>query len=1300
MVDLPGFTNLEQIFISNGFSVFRGQREQNKSKVLLKVLDAGRVTIDVSKQFNNEYKRVCDFDFDGVVKPSSLEDCGDYKIMVFEDQGYQFLNEVLDQQTFELDEALVIANNLIVAIGELHSWQIFHKKICPSDILINLDNKKISLFGAGIFDTSHFWNKSEEYKRNFLYVSPEVKLLTNYRSDYRSDYFSFGVVLFQMLCGYLPFTNDSSAGYSEQQFSFSPAKGIQSAATTPPVPSVVTDIVIKLLSIDPVDRYQSVWGINADLEQCVDQLRARGKIYHFPLARHDVSSQFIIPEKLYGREIEMRQLLESYSRVSKGTREIVAIYGDAGVGKTSIVNEVKNTVERRNGTFISGNFESGYSDIPNGAIVSALKEFVSLVILPDKAKRDYWSDLILDVVGDRGQILLDLIPDLELIIGPQREVEKLDHLQSKNRFEYILQSLVQCFSNAKKPLVLFLDNFHLADTSTVTFLENVLINSATNYLMVIFSYRKGDSNANNNPSVFLQQLERSEVKVKELHLNRLSLQHISQLVVDALYSDKTEVDALAKLIEKKTNGNPLFVDEFLKALFAEQMIYFDSTLGKWHWDLKEIQSRDSFDNVVDFVAGRIVRMGGQVQRLLTVAATIGNKFDINLLTKVLNKPIADVADSLNELVLAGVIYELDGARVNIEDESNLQGVVVNYRFSHDIVRYSISTLLSPTVLAKLHNDIGGALLESDTDDSTIFEITDQLNSGTVISELNEEKCGKLIYLNMRAAERALAINAYLFAYRYLSFAIKVIGINGWSKSYDLMIKLHIDLLRCSYLNNDYSSMATIFDQTIAKASTPIDRARVYETVMDGCLNVKDDEKAIKYYLIALKELGFEFKEKPNKLKMYFDFFKIRRKLARKDLSFIENLPQMTDENIKAALRIGIKGSLSLFLTKPEVYVAVVLKGAYLTLKYGLSDDAPIIIAGLATFYCVNFGDVEQGYQLSKLATVLAKKTGKKEIESKVKFITSFFVLRFKGHLRDAKIPLLESYNECVGFGEFEYASLAMLASCMTQFHISTNLNAMREIMHENLKDIKRLGMDTHIVVIEMVSQLIINISKPNENFVHVVGDVFNEDVQKPVLVMSGDRARLFYFHCFKMILNYNNDDYFAALAEVSEGENYLEFVTGFYETVLFGLYDTLTRLAVYNDPSVSRSEQKMIINKVKKFQKKLNNWVKHSPENNQHKYYLVEAELNRVLGNDLKAVSLYGQAIELAKKHGFINEEALINEVAGRFYLQTGKSRMAEVHMQEAHALYEKWGSYAFSTKLEKKYPELINSEVFRFADN
>ncbi len=1299
MVDLPGFINLEQIFISNGYSVFRGQREGDKSKVLLKVLDAGRVTIEVLKQFNNEYKRVCDFDFDGVVKPSSLEDCGDYKIIVFEDHDYKFLNEVIDQQVFELDEALVIANNMIIAIGELHSWQIIHRKICPSDILINLESKKITLFGAGIFDASHFWNRSEEYKRHFLYLSPEVKLLTNYRSDYRSDYFSFGVILFQMLCGYLPFNNDSCFGDSEQQISFSPAK-VGQPTSVAPVPNVIADIVRKLLSIDPVDRYQSVWGINADLEQCVDQLRARGKIYHFPLARHDVSSQFAIPEKLYGREVEMRQLLESYSRVSKGTKEIAAIYGDAGSGKTAIVNEVKNTVERRNGTFISGNFESDYSDIPNGALVAALKEFVASVILPDKAKRDYWSDLVLDIAGDNGQVLIDLIPDLELVIGPQAEVDKLGYPESKNRFEYLLQSLVLCFSNAKKPLVLFLDNFHLADKSTITFLMDMLANSTTNYLMVIFAYRKEDAGANNNPNVLLQQLQRSGVKVKELHLNRLLLQHISQLVVDALYSDKTEVNALAKLIEKKTNGNPLFVDEFLKTLFAEQMIYFDSNQGKWQWDLKEIQSRDSFDNVVDFIAGRIARMGEQVQRLLTVAATIGNKFDVNLLAKILDKPVSDVAAALNELVLAGIIFESDGARINVGGETNLQGVAVNYRFSHGIVRHSISTLLSPTVLSKLHNDIGVALLENETDDSITFEITDQLNSGAVISELNEEKCGKLIYLNMRAAERALAINAYLFAYRYLSFAIKVIGINGWSKSYDLMVKLHIDLLRCSYLNDDYSSMATIFEQTIAKVSTPIDRAKVYETVMDGCLKVKDDEKAIKYYLIALKELGFEFKEKPNKLKMYFDFFKIRRQLARKDLSFIEDLPQMTDESIKTALRIGIKGSLSLFLTKPEVYAAVVLKGTYLTLKYGLSDDAPIIIAGLATFYSVNFGDVEQGYQLSKLATVLAKNTGKKEIESKVKFITSFFVLRFKGHLNGAVTPLLESYKECIGYGEFEYASLAMLAACMTQFHISTDLKSMREMMQQNLTDIKRLGMDTHIVVIQMVSQLIVNISEPNENFVHISGEIFNEDVQKPVLVMSGDRARLFYFHCFKMILNYNNDDYFAALAEVSEGENYLEFVTGFYETVLFGLYDTLTRLAVYNDPRVSRSEQKLIINKVKKFQNKLDNWVKHSPENNQHKFYLVEAELNRVLGNALKAISLYGKAIELAKKHGYINEEALINEIAGRFYLQTGKSRMAEVHMQEAHTLYKKWGCYAFSTKLEKKYPELINSEVFGFANH
>ena len=1295
MVELPGYTNLEQIIFSNGFSVFRGLREADSLKVFLKVLDIGRVTIEISNQFNNEFKRLSDFDFDGVLKPLSMDDIGEYKVMVFEDRGDAFLHEAVQQQDFEIEDALIIANNLIVAIGELHSWQIVHGKICARDILLNPETKKISLFCAGIFDASLFWDKDKDWKKQFLYLSPEVKQLTNYRPDYRADYFSFGVILHELLVGYLPFYEDNYESIVEQTILEGSVLSSNKRDSNINLPDVVADIVRKLLSIDPIDRYQSVWGINADLEQCVDQLRARGKVYHFPLARHDVSSQFAIPEKLYGREVEVRQLMDTYSRVSKGTKEIVAISGEAGIGKTSIVFEVKRAIERRNGTFISGNFDSDLNDIPNGAIIHAIRGFIKDVILDDHHQLDTWHDLISDAIGQNAKVLIDVIPELEQVIGFHGEPEELEPLGAKNRFNFMLQSLIQAISSARKPLVLFLDNFHLAGSATADFLLNLLTNCETNYLLVVLAYRSKELAKCSYLSNFNKDLESSGEKVKELNLNRLSQHNISQLIVDALYSDKAEVEALARLVEAKTSGNPLFIDEFLKTLFSEQMIYFDSNQGKWHWDLKEIQSRDSFDNVVDFVAGRIVRMGEQFQTLLSVASVIGSNFNINLLSKVLKKPLIETFDLLNELIKSGLIYEVEGERQDIVIGSNSTNVAVNYRFSHDMVRYSAQTLIAPRTMSKLHNDIGIELLEEDVEDKLLFEITSQLNAGAVLSELDKTEKQQLIDLNIRASERAIGINAYLYSSEYLSFAIKVIGVHGWSQSYELMFNLHLKLLRCLYLNNDFVSMMQLFDRVISKVQTPLNKAKMYEVLMDASIQKRDMVKASDYLLLSISQFGLSFNEKPGKLRAFYDYFRIKRQLKRKDLGFLENLPHMNDPAFAECIRIAVKGSVALYFTKPEIYASTVLTGTLATMKMGAMPETPLVLAAMSGLLMILSNDDELAYRLGKISLSLAKKGCKRDIEVRTKFLNSFFIMRSRSSLREAVPHFVEVFNECKELGDFEYGSLSLLGYASTGFIIGTKLGDLEDMLNEHTSLVKRFGIPNHITVYQMILQVVRNLIKKDDNFSLIVGDEFNEQVQKPTFIMSGDRSRLFFYHFYKMMLLYAEDHYFAALEEVNEVEKHISHVPGFYETMYFDLYDSLIRLAVFDEPNVIRSEQKLIIKKVKRNQKKLEKWCRYSQENNQHKYDLVDAELNRVLGNELKAVNLYGQSIEGAKKSGYINDEAIANEVAGRFYLRSGKTRMAEVHMQAAHALYKEWGALALVAKLERKYPELINSEIF-----
>ncbi|MEA5599952.1 AAA family ATPase [Nostoc sp. UHCC 0252] len=1303
---IVGYQIIEQLYSGSRTYVYRAVRECDRQPVVIKLLKRKYPSFSELIQFRNQYAIANNLDIPGIIKPYNLEPYHNGYVMVMEDFGGISLRQFTQGQPLALEQFLAIALQLLDTLHQLHQQRVIHKDIKPSNILIHPDTKEIKLIDFSI--ASLLPRETQDIQSpnglegTLAYLSPEQTGRMNRGIDYRSDFYSLGVTFFELLSGQLPFDSHEPMELVHCHIAKHPPFLCD---FNPDLPLMLGEIVRKLMAKNAEDRYQSAMGIKHDLVTCFEQRQKTGKHTWFELGQRDISDRFLIPEKLYGRESEVRTLLEAFGYVANGGSQLMLVAGFSGIGKTAVVNEVHKPIVRWNGYFIKGKYDQFNRNIPLSAFVQAFRDLMGQLLSESDTQLEQWQKKILAAVGENGQVLIEVIPELEQMIGKQPTIAELSGGSAQNRFNLLFQKFIQVFTTREHPLVMFLDDLQWADSASLNLLK-LLMQSDSGYLFIIGAYRNNEVFAAHPLMLTIDEIEKASSCVNTLTLVPLSQTDVNHLIADSLSCTTEQALPLTELVYQKAKGNPFFTTQFLKALHEDGLITFDWEVGFWQCNVGEVRRRVAAcsqtslvtDDVVEFMTQQLQKLPDTTQDILKLAACIGNQFDLATLAIVSEKSQTQTASDLWKALQEGFIiptnevykfYQTETSATTVQTSTQKVDTCV-YKFLHDRVQQAAYSFIAEEQKQATHLKIGQLLLSNIPEsnrEERIFEIVSQLNiAAELIAQPTERQA--LAQFNLMASRKAKAATAYAAACKYAQVGIGLLSQNSWQHQYDLTLALHQVATEAAYLSGDLEEMLAFANLILNHAKTPLDQISVYEVKIEAFTAQGQFTQAIAAALTILKQLGVELPTAPTQDDVATAFSIVSDAIGERLPAELLNLSQARDENIVAAARILTSVAPAAYVSVPLLYLLLILKKVYLSVVYGNESTSTFSYASYGILMCGVVGNVELGYEFGQLALDLLSRYQNSELKGKILLLVYLYTRHWKMHLREILNPLQITYCSCLDVGDLTFAAYSAYNYGFYSYFAGQNLTQLESEVAGYCEALKHLKQNLSLTYSQLIRQILLNLIGDADNVLVLDGAAYNEQHQLPLHEAAGDRTGLALLWINKLVVSYLFSDFEQAVQEAGQAKQYLDAVLAFFYVPIFHFYESLAHLAWFEQLSVP--EQQQIKECIAANQEKLKYWATHAPMNFLHKFHLVEAERERVQGNKGEAIDLYDRAIALAKEHGYIQEEALANELAAKFYLNWGKERIAQEYMTQAYYGYARWGAKAKVADLEKRYPQLL----------
>jgi len=1301
---IPGYYITEQIYNGNRTQVYLGVKELDSQPVAIKLLQSEYPTFTELVQFRNQYTIAKNLDFPGIVKHLSLENYRNGFALIMEDYGGISLANYLTSPVLEKTGKIIdnlanffdIALQIVTTLEGLYRCRIIHKDIKPQNILINPQTKQVKLIDFSI--SSLLPRESQEIQNpnqlegTLAYISPEQTGRMNRGIDYRTDFYSLGVTFYEMLAGQLPFP---STDPMELVHCHIARQAIPPIVVNPAIPQILNDIVMKLIAKTAEDRYQTAFGIKYDLEKCLKQYAASGKIAPFELGKRDISERFVIPEKLYGRETEVETLLAAFERISSGNSEIMLVAGFSGIGKTAVVNEVHKPIVRQRGYFIKGKFDQFNRNIPFWAWVQALQNLMRQLLTETAAVVQKWKAKILAALGENGQVIIEVIPELELLIGKQPPAPELEGSAAQNRFNLLFQKFIRVFATQEHPLVIFLDDLQWADSASLKLMQLLLSDGDTRCLLLIGAYRDNEVSPAHPLMLTLDEIKETNATVNQITLAPLDQPSLNCLIADTLSCPPERAISLTELVLVKTKGNPFFTNQFLKSLYEDGLISFDFSCNYWQCDIAQVKTISVSDDVVEFMATQLQKLPENTQTVLKLAACIGNTFDLATLAIVREKSQAETAADLWKALQEGLVIPISEVYKFFQDDSSITSqenveLTVPYKFLHDRVQQAAYFLIPEDQKQSTHLKIGRLLLANTPEterEEKIFDLVNQLNIAVDLIDSQTEQ-EELVQLNLVAGRKAKASTAYAAALGYLSVGMKLLTADSWQTNYDRTLALYELATESAYLGGNFEQMEVWSALVLNEAKTLLDKVKVYEVKIQAYMAQTRGLDAVRTGLQVLKLLGIDFPENTQPSDIQQAMVETRENLGSRPIEDLINLPAMTDPEKLAAMQILSSLSSATYISAPQMYPLTVCHRVNLSLQYGNAAWSAFAYATYGLIMCGVVGDIELGYQFGLLALTVASEFNVKEIKPKTFFIFGGMVAHWKEPVRKTLKPLLESYQIGLETGDLEFAAYSACYACNHLYFAGAELTELEREMASYSHALKQLKQIASFNYNEIFRQAVLNLLGESENPCLLVGEAYDEVELLSQHLEGNDRNGLHYLYLNKLILCYLFEELPQAIANTAKAEEYIDSAIALLCVPLFHFYDSLVQLAIWTDSSTS--DRELILEKVAHNQQKLKTWAEHAPMNHLHKSYLVEAERHRVLGENVEAMDDYDRAISIAKENEYVNEEAIANELAAKFYLAWGKETIAQTYIVAAYYAYSRWGAKAKIEDLEKRYPQLL----------
>ena len=1251
--------------------VLRALGRTNGELVVLKILKPDAVTKKELARFRREFELTSKLNFPGVVKVLGLEEYQGSLMMVMEDIGGESLDRILDQAPLPQAESLELTIALAETVGAIHEQRIIHKQINPSHIIWNRATRQLNLIDFGGADEARPLSVAQRpqavLEGPLEYISPEQTGRMNRSVDYRTDFYSLGVTLYRMLTGKLPFEADDALGMVYCHIAKTPV---------PPheidhgIPETVSLIVMKLLSKMADDRYQSAWGLKADLEKCLFQLRTEGAIHPFAPGLEDFSDELRVPQRLYGRQQETARLLEAFDRAAAGGRELLLVAGYAGIGKTALVHEIYRPVAEKQGYFIEGKFDQLQRNVPYFGWVQAFEGLVNSLLMGSESELTKWRRNILEAVGSTGRVLTDVIPNLELIIGPQPLLPELGGIEAQNRFNYVFLEFVKTIAAKEQPLVVFLDDLQWIEAASLRLLEALMTGSDVSNVLVIGAYRDNEVDALHPLMKCSETLRKENASVERFTLQELTEQTVNELIADTLHRKYDETVPITHLIYSKTGGNPFFLLLTIKTLVENLVISFDATSRDWQWDASAIEKTDITENVVDLMVGKIRQLPPETQRLLPLAACMGFRFSLTNLCIIGKQSEDALLEMLQPALREGLI--VDGAE--------------QYQFVHDRVQQAAYTLIPVDERPAQHLQIGRLLLENTPEEKlteNIFTIVDHLNRGmSLISEPKERQ--RLAELNLIAGRQAKASAALVVADNYFATGTTALGPDAWEESYDLDFSLHTKLAECEYLVGNFAHSEKTLGEALDHARSLLDRAFVYRLYqrlyqLSGCW-----PEAVSAAIKGLELLGVSFPESDEDIRLATDAEKrqIQVNLHGRRIADLADVPFTDDAEVRALIGLLAESITQFFITRPVLWHLVVLKCVNLCLERGHVAESPYIFGSYCKMLVALYDDIPSAFEFSQMSLKLNERLPK---GSSMKGLPPFYHASVIGIWRqhfETNLPLLDqAFQAFLDSGDINWAGYLTYNAVWLHLENGEPLEQVIELARRYAAFNQRSHNDILCNVDRFEEQFALSLQGKTQSLTDFNDASFDEAACIAAIEQASFGIGIGYYRIMKQIAAYVAGQFDEALKWAERVVPVLASVSSMAIWGAYYFYYALTLAAFYDQANAER--QREFMGRLADVLEKLKSWADNCPESFANRAALVSAEIARIEGRTLDAERLYEEAIASAQKNGFIQQEAIAFEVAAAFYRKRGFDKFARTYLNEATDCYSRWGASGKVRQLE-----------------
>jgi len=1011
-MDLSDYT-LDALHKHGEFVLSRGRSRTGSNlhppAVLLLMLRSEHPQPESVRMLEHELSLRAELDPAWAVPPVELTQHEGRTVLVLEDPGGEPLDQLVGTP-MEMGQFLRVAIGFSAAVRQLHGRGLIHKDLKPANVMIEPGTGQVWLTGFGIASRLPRERQSadppEFIAGTLAYMAPEQTGRMNRSIDSRSDLYALGVTLYEMLTGTLPFTASDPMEWVHCHIAKQP---LPPGDRRKDVPLSVSGIITKLLAKTAEERYQTAAGLERDLRRCLVEWERGRSIGEFLLGEHDTPDQLMIPEKLYGRQPEVETLLASFHRVLKsGTPELVLVSGYSGIGKSSVVHELHKVLVPPRGLFASGKFDQYKRDIPYSTLAQAFQSLIRALLAKSEADLAPWRDVLCDALNPNGKLIVDLVPELKLIIGDQPPVPELPPQQAQGRFQLVFRRFISVFARPEHPLALFLDDLQWLDAATLDLLEDLLTRSDLQHLMLIGAYRDNEVDTTHPLARKLEAIKNAAVKIEEITLAPLASEHLAQLIVDALRCEPERAAPLAQLVHGKTSGNPFFALQFMSALAEEGLLTFDHEAERWSWDLNRIHAKGYTDNVVDLMVGKLTRLPLETQQVLQLLACLGNVAEIAMLCIVRGTGEEAVHADLCEAVRQELIVRLAGS----------------YTFVHDRVQEAAYSLIPEDRRAVAHLRIGRLLVAHtppEKRDETIFEIVNQLNRGTMLMTSREEKI-QLAELNLIAGRKAKSSAAYRSALNYFSTGIELLGDDLWDSQHELAYQLSFEQADCEFLSRNFDEALRLFNALLAHARTKLEQADIHRVEVDIHTAKIEIEEAIARGLGALHLFGIDIPRHPSREEVAREYEAIWKNLNGRVIEDLIDLPLMTDPEVEAALGILVILTVPAMAVDRNLLLLLSCHMVNMTIRYGNCDASVMAYGWLGMNLGPFSGDYRRGFQFGLLGYDLVVKRQLVAYKAQIEYIIGTF-LSFWNEPRSRAIEhLYSAFKATVAAGDLNIAS--------------------------------------------------------------------------------------------------------------------------------------------------------------------------------------------------------------------------------------------------------------------------------------